>query len=225
MNNNDISNINILTARELNIDVIKTNTTSNISVMNTIDMNNHYIINANIAALNNSQINVENGIINASTLTIGEFNIDRINAVTFRAWNGLNPLLNENVVLLPSDTLHLPEHNGTTSNGNHSHSIIGIGGLYKVQNNTQQFINSRCYLIPPSMISSDVPTLKGTTLFKTIGEQNENIRYLAGYLTANIEINELRNTLVPTVGQIVDLLNYLGVHMNGKENNLASTYS
>jgi hypothetical protein len=31
------------------------------------------------------------------------------------------------------------------------------------------------------MISSAVPALKGTTLFKTIGEETENIRYLAGY--------------------------------------------
>jgi hypothetical protein len=65
MNNNDISNINTLTASDLNIDVIKTNIASNISVLNTIDMNHHHIINANIAALNNSQINVENGLINA----------------------------------------------------------------------------------------------------------------------------------------------------------------
>jgi hypothetical protein len=66
--------------------------------------------------------------------------------------------------------------------------------------------------------------LQGIKLFKTIGEQNERIRYLAGYPTANVEINELRNTLVPTVGQIVDLLNYLGVHMNGNQTNLASRY-
>ena len=82
-------------------------------------------------------------------------------------------------------------------------------------------------MIPPSIISSDVPALKGHTLFKTIGEQTENIRHLVGYPNPNYSINELKNSLVPTVGQIVDLLNYLGLdtHMNGKQGNLASTYS
>ena len=108
-------------------------------------------------------------------------------------------------------------------------SNLIVGGSTITVNSQTLTINDRfiCYLIPPSMISSDVPALKGITLFKTIGEQTENIRYLAGYPTANIGINELKNSLVPTVGQIVDLLKYLGLdtHMNGNQNNLASTYS
>ena len=226
MNNNDITSLTstALTATELNINIIKTNTSANISILNTIDMNNNYIINANIAALNHSQINVENGLINSRNLTLGGFNADLTNGVTFRSWHGLNPLENTKVVLYPNGTLYLPENNGRpfgSNNSKHTQSIIGIGGLYKVQNNTQQFLNSNCYLIPPSMVSNETD-LQGTTLFKTIGEQTENIRYLAGYQNPNSSINELRNTLVPTVGQIVDLLNYLGVHMNGKENNLTS---
>lgn len=233
MNNKDITNItslssSALTATDLNIDIIKTNTAANISVFNTIDMNDNYIINANIAALNHSQINVENGLINARNLTLGGFNADQTNGVTFRSWHGLNPLENTKVVLHPSDTLYLPENNGVpfgSNNSNHTQSIIGISGLYKIQNNTQQLLNTQCYLIPPSMVSNE-SDLQGSTLFKTIGEQNESIRYLAGYPTANIGINELKNTLVPTVGQIVDLLNYLGlgVHMNGNQNNLKSSY-
>lgn len=227
MSNNDISNINILTAKELNIDVIKTNTAANISVLNTIDMNNNYIINANIAALNHSQINVEGGIIEAQNLILGGFNADQTNGVTFRSRHGLNPLGSTKIAIHPSGTLYLPENNGATFGSNHTKSIIGIGGLFKVQNNTQQFYNSQCYLIPPSMIGDDIPELKGTRLFKTIGKQNERIRYLAGYQTANIGIHELRNTLVPTVGQIVDLLDYLGVSMQhaNRANNLKSTYS
>ena len=226
MNNNDVININTLTASDLNIDVIKTNIASNISVMNTIDMNNNFIINANIAALNSSQINVKNGLINARNLTLDGFNIHQTNGVTFRSWHGLNPLENTKVVLHPSNKLYLPENNGVSfghNNSKHTKSIIGIGGLHKVQNNTQQFINSQCYLIPPSMVSNE-SNLQGIKLFKTIGEQNQNIRYLAGYPNRNSSINELRNTLVPTVGQIVDLLKYLGLdtHMNGNQDNLAS---
>ena len=191
-------------------------------------MNNHHIINANIAGLNHSQINVENGLINSRNLTLGGFNADLTNGVTFRAWHGLNSLdKNTKVVLPPNGTLYLPENNGVpfgSNNSNHTQSIIGIGGLYKVQNNTQQFLNSTCYLIPPSMISSDVPALKGNTLFKTIGEQNQNIRHLAGYLNPISPINDLKNSLVPTVGQIIDLLNYLGVTMNSNAGNLKSTY-
>mgnify|MGYP003658716820 CR=1 FL=1 len=70
---------------------------------------------------------------------------------------------------------------------------------------------------------ADISDLKGNTLFKTIGEQTESIRYLAGYPNPSFSINELRNTLVPSVGQIVDLLNYLGVSMNDKQDNLKST--
>ena len=226
MNNNDISNINTLTASDLNIDVIKTNIASNISVMNTIDMNNNYIINANISALNHSQINVENGVINSRNLTLGSFNADPTNGVTFRSWYGLSPLENTKVVLHPNDTLYLPENNGVPfGNNNHTQSIIGISGVYKIQSNTQQLLNSQCYLIPPSMVSN-VSDLQGVNLFKTIGEQNENIQFLAGYPDTNISINKLKNTLVPTVGQIVDLLNYLGVTMEpDKADNLKSTYS
>ena len=240
MSNNNISNINILTANDIDIDVIKTHTIfskildtdeiktnigSNISILNTIDMNNHHIINANIA-LNHSQINVENGLINSRNLTLGGFDADLTNGVTFRAWHGLNTLGNTSVGLFPNNTLYLPEHDGSSVGSNHTRSIIGIGGLYKVQNNTQQFLNSNCYLIPPSMVSNETD-LQGTTLFKTIGEQTQNIRHLAGYPNPSSSINELKNTLVPTVGQIVDLLNYLGLdtHMNGKQGNLASTYS
>ena len=228
MNNKDISNINTLTASDLNIDTIHTNPAANISVFNTIDMNNNYIINANIAGLNHSQINVENGLINSRNLILGGFNADQTNGVTFRSWHGLKPLENTKVVLYPNDTLYLPENNGRafgSNNSNHTQSIIGIGGLYKVQNNTQQFLNSNCYLIPPSMVSNETD-LQGTTLFKTIGEQTQNIRHLAGYQNISSSINELKNTLVPTVGQIVDLLNYLGLdtHMNGKQGNLASTH-
>lgn len=231
MNSNDITNItslssSVLTATDLNIGNISTNTAANISVLNTIDMNNNYIINANIAALNHSQISVENGLINARILTLDGFDVHQTNGVTFRAWHGLNPLKNTKVVLHPSDTLYLPENNGVqfgTDNSNHTQSIIGIGGLSKVQNNTQQFINSQCYLIPPSMVLHK-NDLQGIKLFETIGEST-SIKHLAGYPTANVEINELRNTLVPTVGQIVDLLNYLGVSMDdSKADNLKSTY-
>ena len=155
MNNNDISNINTLTARELNIDIIKRNTSANISVMNTIDMNNNYIINANIAALNHSQINVEHGLINSRNLTLGGFNADQTNEVTFRAWHGLNPLENTTVVLYPNDTLYLPENNGVPFGSKHTQSIIGIGGLSKDQENYQQLLNSQCYLIPPSMVLNE----------------------------------------------------------------------
>jgi hypothetical protein len=243
MSNNDISNINILTAKAINIDIIKTesifskllntdvintNIASNISILNTIDMNNHHIINANIAALNHSQINVENGLINSRNLTLGGFNADLTNGVTFRARYGLNILGNTRVVLFPTDTLYLPENNGMpfgSYNSNHTQSIIGIGGVYKAQDNTQQFLNSNCYLIPPSMVSNE-NDLKGTTLFETIGERTKNIQHLAGYPNPYSSINELRNTLVPTVGQIVDLLNYLDVEVNtSKAGYLESTYS
>jgi hypothetical protein len=240
MSNNDINNINRLTAsginidviktdtifsKSLNIDVIKTNMASNISILNTIDMNNHHIINANIAALNHSQINVENGLINSRNLTLGGFDADLTNGVTFRAWHGLNTLGNTSVGLFPNDTLYLPEHDGRSVGSNHTRSIIGIGGLYKVQNDTQQFLNSNCYLIPPSMVSNETD-LQGIALFKTIGEQTQNIRYLAGYPNSSSFINELRNSLVPTVGQIVDLLTYLDVSMNtSKAAYLKSTYS
>lgn len=241
MSNNDISNINILTASGINIDVIKTDTifsksldtdviktniASNISILNTIDMNNNHIINANIAALNHSQINVENGLINSRNLTLGGFNADQTNGVTFRALHGLSSLENTKVVLDPNGTLYLPENNGVSfgsNNSNHTQSIIGIGGLYKVQNKTQHFLNSNCYLIPPSMVSNE-SHLQSTTLFETIGEST-SITQLAGYPDTNISINKLRNTLVPTVGQIVDLLNYLDVSMNhSKANNLKSIY-
>ena len=239
MNNNDISNINILTAKELNIDNISTNTAANISVFNTIDMNNNYIINANIAALNHSQINVENGLITTQTLTLSHTNIYETNNFNLGATHGISVIGDTQLNIWKGNnvanfTLFLPENNGETTNnggtitgGNqqkHTQSILGIGAFYKRQNSLQSFNNSQCYLIPPSMISSDIPELKGNTLFETIGQQNGNIKYLAGYPTANIGINELRNTLVPTVGQIVDLLNYLGVHMNGNQSNLVSTY-
>ncbi len=253
MSNNDISNINILTASGINIhkiktdtifsnlldtdgiktdrivskslytDEINTNIASNISILNTIDMNNNYIINANIAALNSSQINVENGLINARNLILGDFNVDQTNGVTFRSWHGLNPLENTKVVLHPNDTLYLPENNGVPFGSNHTQSIIGISGVYKIQNDTQQLLNSQCYLIPPSMVSNE-SHLQSTTLFETIGEST-SITQLAGYPDTNISINKLRNTLVPTVGQIVDLLNYLDVSMNhSKANNLKSIY-
>lgn len=226
--NGDLTVDGSLTASNLNIDTIHTNPAANISVFNTIDMNNNYIINANIAGLNHSQINVENGLINSRNLILGGFNADLTNGVTFRSWHGLNLLENTKVVLYPNDTLYLPENNGRpfgSNNSEHTQSIIGIGGLYKVQNNTQQFLNSNCYLIPPSMVSNETD-LQGTTLFKTIGEQTQNIQHLAGYQNISSSINELKNTLVPTVGQIVDLLNYLGLdtHMNGKQGNLASTH-
>ena len=187
-------------------------------------MNNHHIINANIAALNHSQINVENGLINSRNLTLGGFDAGLTNGVTFRAWHGLNSLQNTKVVLYQNDTLYLPENNGTSFGFNHTQSIIGIGGLYKVQNNTQQFLNSNCYLIPPSMVSNETD-LQSTALFETIGGST-SITQLAGYPEANIPINKLKNSLVPTVGQIVDLLNYLGVSMDtSKADNLKSTYS
>ena len=229
MSNNDISNINTLTASQLNIDIIKTNIASNISVMNTIDMNNHFIINANISALNYTQISVEGGLINSQTLTLGGFDSIQQNEVLFRSRYGLNLLGTTKVVLDQSDTLYLPENNGVpfgSNNSNHTQSIIGIGGLSKDQENYQQLLNSQCYLIPPSMINSNIPELQGPTLFKTIGEQNESIRYLAGYQNPSSDINQLKNSLVPTVGQIVDLLNYLDVSMNTiKAGNLISTYS
>lgn len=244
MGNNNISNINTLTASDLNIDVIKRNTGSNISVMNTNDMNNNYIINANIAALNHSQINIENGLINAQTLSLSRTNIYETNSFILGARHGMSPIhktkfniwrgMNSEHRLEDHYRLFLPENNGETTDGGgniiggnqqtHTQSILAIGAFYKRQNSLQSLNNSQCYLIQPSMISSDVPELKGTTLFKTFGEQNESIRYLAGYQNPSSDINELRNTLVPTVGQIVDLLNYLGVTMNDKQTNLASTY-
>jgi len=237
MSNNNIDNINTLNANELNIDVININTASNISVLNTIDMNNNFIINANISALNDSQINVENGLINARTLTLSDTNIYETNNFNLGARRGINVIGDTQINIWKGSNdayyrLFLPENNGETNNnatitgGNqqtHTQSILAIGAFYKRQNSLQSLNNSQCYLIPPSMINSHIPELQGTTLFKTIGEQNENIRYLAGYPNTNISIHELKNTLVPTVGQIVDLLNYLGVTMNGKQDNLEST--
>ena len=203
-------------------------------------MNHNYIINANISALNHTQISVENGLINSQTLTLGGFDTSRPNGVTFRARNGINVIGDTKLNIWKGNgeknfTLFLPENNGQTNNnsativgGNqqtHTQSIIGIGGLSKLQSDTQQLFNSQCYLIPPSIIPSNISELQGPTLFETIGEQTENIRYLAGYPIPTSSINELRNSLVPTVGQIVDLLKYLDTHMNGNQNNLASTYS
>jgi hypothetical protein len=78
-------------------------------------------------------------------------------------------------------------------------------------------------IIPPSMVSN-VSDLQGENLFKTIGETT-SITELAGY-PSNLPINSLKNSLVPTVGQIVDLLNYLGLgtYMDyNKVNDLQST--
>ena len=74
------------------------------------------------------------------------------------------------------------------------------------------------------MVSNETD-LQSTALFETIGGST-SITQLAGYPEANIPINKLKNSLVPTVGQIVDLLNYLGVSMDtSKADNLKSTYS
>ena len=232
MNNNDISNINTLTASDLNIDIIKTNTRTNISVLNTIDMNNNYIINANIAGLNNSQIYVENGIINSENIFIGlPGGAGGPNGIYFESFGGLLPLnFYANYVakvVLHDNVLYLPENHGITINADKSQSIIGISGVYKDGRNAQQLLNSQCYLIPPSMITN-VNDLQGTTLFETIATGSLALAGhtpgLAPGISEPMISTYLKNTLVPTVGQIVDLLIYLGVDMNGKQNNLISTY-
>jgi hypothetical protein len=231
MNNNDISNINTLTASDLNIDIIKTNTRTNISVLNTIDMNNNYIINANIAGLNNSQIYVENGIINSENIFIGlPGGAGGPNGIFFESFGGLLPLnFYANYVakvVLHDNVLYLPENHGFSINADKSQSIIGISGVYKDGRNAQQLLNSQCYLIPPSMIT-DVSELRGTTLFETIATGSLALAGhtpgLAPGISGPMISTYLKNTLVPTVGQIVDLLIYLGVDMNGKQNNLIST--
>ena len=76
---------------------------------------------------------------------------------------------------------------------------------------------------------TNVNDLRGTTLFETIATGSLALAGhtpgLAPGISEPMISTYLKNTLVPTVGQIVDLLNYLGVTMNGKQTNLASTYS
>ena len=218
MNSKNINRVDTIIGNTLSIDVINKRTTGNISVLNTIDMNNNYIINANIAGLNN----IENGLINSQRLTLSKEDDNyEINFFNFGAKHGINTIDGTKLNIWKGNSdisyvLFLPENNGQTTDqagniigGNqqtHTQSILGIGAFYKQQNSLQSLNNSQCYLIPPSMISSDVPALKGPTLFKTIGDQTGNIQYLAGYLNQISPINDLKNTLVPTVGQIVDLV-------------------
>ena len=164
MNNNDITSITsltstALTSTELNIDVIKINTASNISVMNTIDMNNNYIINANIAALNHSQINIENGLINAQTLSLSRINIYETNSFILGARHGMSPIHKTKLNIWRDKdetpyTLFLPESNGQTTDqegsningGNqqaHTQSILAIGAFYKQQDSLQSLNNSQ----------------------------------------------------------------------------------
>ena len=73
-------------------------------------------------------------------LTLDGFNVGQTNGVTFRSWHGLSPLGTTKVVLDLNNTLYLPENNGVpfgSNNSNHTQSIIGISGLYKIQSNTQ----------------------------------------------------------------------------------------
>ena len=240
MNNNNIYDVDTIFGNTLNINQIKTNPAANISVLNTIDMNHNYIINANISALNHTQISVENGLINTQRLTLSNTNDFLTNDFNLGATHGMNIIepTKLNIWKRSTDisyTLFLPENNGQTKrefdsiiggeSPTNTSSILAIGAFYKSHDSLQSLNNSQCYLIPPSMIPSNITELQGQTLFETIGETNQRIRHLAGYNLSNNSINHLSNTLVPTVGQIVDLLTYLDVSMNGKQTNLASFYS